>query len=213
MKHNRIKITLLLSAILIGMVPSRGVCQQSAEQIYSAVVKKYGSMTSLKVNFISNPGSPMKGGGIVKAKKGNKFVLDLGERILVSNGVTVWNYSKSANSVVISNFEDKGQISIEKVFFTFLQSYKASASFSEQTSTGQKLTTLRLIPPTPEDMISGVKSIELGLSPKTLDVLRITITDASTQKWNVSSLKINVKFPDSTFNFTPPKGVKSVDMR
>ena len=155
----------------------------------------------------------MKGGGIVKAKKGNKFVLDLGERILVSNGVTVWNYSKSANSVVISNFEDKGQVSIEKVFFTFLQSYKASASFSEQTSTGQKLTTLRLVPPTPEDMISGVKSIELGLSPKTLDVLRITITDASTQKWNVSSLKINVKFPDSTFNFTPPKGVKSVDMR
>jgi len=150
----------------------------------------------------------------VKAKKGNKFILDLGDRVLVSNGAVVWNYSKGANSVVISNFEDKGQISIEKVFFTFLKSYKPSAVLSEQTSKGPKLTTLRLLPPSSEGTINGVKSIELGLSPKTLEVLRISITDAnSIQRWNVSSMKIDVKMPDSTFQFTPPQNAKTIDMR
>jgi len=200
--------------MLVCVAQTIAVGQQAADDLYRAVVKKYGAITALRLNFTSTNGAMPKVAGSVKAKKGNKFVLDLGDRVLVSNGAAVWNYSKAQNSVVVSNFEDKGQISIEKVFFTFLKSYKASAVLSEQTSKGQKLTTLRLIPPTSESMINGVKSLELGLSPKTLEVLRISITDAnSTQKWEVSSMKIDGKMPDSTFVFSPPNGAKVVDMR
>ncbi len=210
----KIPILLLLCAALVCVAQSSASSQQTADALYAAVVKKYGAMTSLRLNFTSiNSTQPMMAGS-VKAKKGNKFVLDLGDRVLVSNGIAVWNYSKGANSVVISNFEDKGQISIEKVFFTFLKSYKPSAVLSEQTSKGQKLTTLRLMPPSSEGTINGVKSIELGLSPKTLEVLRISITDANTtQRWNVSSMKIDVKMPDSTFQFSPPQNAKTIDMR
>lgn len=204
----------LFCAALFCVAQSVAISQQTAEALYAAVVKKYGAMTSLRLNFSSMTGVQPAISGTVKAKRGNKYVLDMGDRVLMSNGVAVWNYAKGPNSVVISNFEDKGQISIEKVFFTFLKSYKASAVLAEQTSKGQKMTTLRLVPPTTEGMINGVKSIELGLSPKTLDVIRITITDAnSTQRWEVSSMKIDVKLPDSTFQFTSPKGVKTVDMR
>lgn len=214
MNINSIKVIAILGAILFCVVPNIVFGQQTAEKLYGIIIKKYGSLSSLRMNFTSVNGAVIKATGSLKAKKGNKFVLDLGDRVLVSDGLTIWNYSKSSNSVVMSNFEDKGQISIEKVFFTFLKSYKASAVLSEQTSKGQKLTTLRLIPPDGEGMINGVKSIELGLSPKTLEVLRISITDAaSTQRWDVSSMKINGNIPDSTFQFTPPKGVKSVDMR
>ena len=48
--------------------------------------------------------------GTVKAKRGNKYVLDMGDRVPMSNGVAVWNYAKGPNSVVISNFfEDKAR--------------------------------------------------------------------------------------------------------
>ena len=210
----QIRPVILLCATLMCVAHYSAFSQQTAEQLYAAVVKKYGSMTTLRLKFIASNGAVPTTAGSIKAKKGNKFVLDLGDRVLVSDGATIWNYSKPSNSVVMSNFEDKGQISIEKVFFTFLKSYKASAVLSEQTSKGQKLTTLRLMPPNGEGMINGVKSIELGLSPKTLEVLRISITEAtSTQRWDVSSMKVDVKMPDSTFQFTPPKGAKSVDMR
>ncbi len=207
-------MTVVLCAMLLCVAQTIVLGQQSTENLYAAIIKKYGTITTLRLNFTSTNGALSAVAGSVKAKKGNKFILDLGDRVLVSNGAVVWNYSKGANSVVISNFEDKGQISIEKVFFTFLKSYKPSAVLSELTSKGPKLTTLRLLPPSSEGTINGVKSIELGLSPKTLEVLRISITDAnSIQRWNVSSMKIDVKMPDSTFQFTPPQNAKTIDMR
>lgn len=214
---NRITLSkgILISSLVMGMLFSFTLsAQQKTEEVYNAVKKKYGSASSLQCNFSSVLGTQTPITGTVKAKKGNKFMLDLGSRIIVCNGETVWNYTKTTNTVVVSNYEDKGQISIEKVFFTYLNAYTSAATFSEQTSKGEKYTTLRLLPPTPEKVINGVKSISIALNPKTLAMQRISLTDPSgTQLWKISSLKTDTKLADSVFEFTPPKDVQVVDMR
>ncbi len=214
------KANILLKKIIIALVVASGfahsstTAQQSSEEVYGAVKKKYGSASSLQCTFSSVLGTPPAITGTVKAKKGNKFVVDLGSRIITCNGETIWNFTKTTNSVVISKYEDKGQISIEKVFFTFLNAYTSAATFSEQTSKGEKYTTLRLLPSSPDKLISGVKSLSLALSPKSLVIQRISVTDPSgTQLWKISSLKTDQKFSDSVFEFTPPNNAQVVDMR
>lgn len=206
--------SVIATFILMWVCAYSAIAQQSSEEVYNAVKKKYGGASSLQCSFSSVLGGQQPITGTVKAKKGNKYVLNLGSRIITCNGETVWNYTKTTNTVVVSNYEDKGQISIEKVFFTFLNAYTTAATFSERTSKGEKYITLRLLPPSQDKEINGVKTISLGLSPKSLVMQRISLTDPTgTQLWKISSLKIDTKLPDSTFEFTPPKDAQVVDMR
>ena len=202
----------IIAAIIL--VRHDASAQKSSEEVYNSIKKKYGSATSLQCAFSSDVGSQKSITGTVKAKKGNKYILNFGRRIIVCNGETIWNFTKISNSVVVSNYEDKGQISIEKVFFTFLNAYTSATVLSEQSSKGDKFITLRLLPESPDKIISGVRSISLALSPKSFAIQRISITDASsTQIWKISSLKSDVKLSDSTFEFTTPKDAQVVDMR
>ncbi|MBS1536284.1 MAG: outer membrane lipoprotein carrier protein LolA [Bacteroidetes bacterium] len=200
--------------VAIMFVRHDASAHKSSEEVYNSIKKKYGSASSLQCTFSSAVGSQNSITGTVKAKKGNKYILNFGSRIIVCNGETIWNFTKISNSVVVSNYEDKGQISIEKVFFTFLNAYTSATVLSEQSSKGDKFITLRLLPESPDKIISGVRSISLSLSPKSLALQRISITDASsTQVWKISSLKTDITLSDSTFEFTAPKDAQVVDMR
>ena len=208
------KSIIVILVLLCGLVDNDMIAQQSSEEVYAAVKKKYGGASSLQCSFSSVLGGQPSIIGTVKAKKGNKFVLDLGSRIIACNGETVWNFTKTTNTVVVSNYVDKGQISIEKVFFTLLSAYTSATTFAERTSKGEKYITLRLLPPSPDKIINGVRSISLELSPKLLAIQRISLIDPSgTQLWKVSSLKTESKLSDSIFEFTPPKDAQVVDMR
>ncbi|MBI3259104.1 MAG: outer membrane lipoprotein carrier protein LolA [Ignavibacteriae bacterium] len=213
--YSKLLKDILISSVVMGMLfHSTLIAQQKTGEVYSSVKKKYGSASSLQCNFSSVLGTQTPITGTVKAKKGNKFVLDLGSRVIVCNGETVWNYTKTTNTVVVSNYEDKGQISIEKVFFTYLNAYTSATTFAERTSKGEKYTTLRLLPPSPDKIINGVQSISIALNPKTFAIQRISLTDPSgNQMWKLSSLKTDSKLADSVFEFNPPKEVQVVDMR
>lgn len=193
----------LILAFLFSVSP---LSAQTDKQIYDAVVKKYGNMQTVSVEFTSAMYSGAK--GVLKAKRGNKYVLDFAGMTMASDGKTVWNYQKKKNTVVLNEAQESQMMPVEQVFFTFLQSYSPTVVKDKGSLS------LKLEPKSGQKSVGGVSSLLLQLKPKTYEITAIVMNTENGQQ-NISIRKItpNAKLTDADFTFQPPKGTKVVDLR
>lgn len=206
-----VKILVLLAFVLFATSKPL-IAQQSKEQAFDKIIEKYGNLKSISVHFKmpENPGIT----GHLKAKTGNKYIMQIAGRIIICNGSTIWNYSREENSVVVSNFEDSaGEMSIEDFFFSFIKIAKPSSLAKEISSGGLNGMSLKLVPDKKKkgDLVNDVK---ITYEPNSFKLLGITAnTTAGTHFWQIESFKSNPKLSDSMFEFKEPKDVKIIDLR
>jgi outer membrane lipoprotein-sorting protein len=193
----------LIIALVISAAPLKA---QTDKQIYDAVVKKYGNMQTVSVEFTSAMYSGAK--GVLKAKRGNKYILDFAGMTIASDGKTVWNYQKKKNTVVLNESQESQMMPVEQIFFTFLQSYQPTVLKDK------KSLSLKLEPKSGQKSVGGVSSLILQLKPKTYEITGILMTTENGQQ-NLTIKKItpNAKLTDADFTFQPQKGTKVVDLR
>ncbi|HYF03180.1 MAG TPA: outer membrane lipoprotein carrier protein LolA [Patescibacteria group bacterium] len=197
--------TLALTVIL-SVLPLKA---QTDKQVYDAVVKKYGNMQTVSVEFTSAMYSGAK--GVLKAKRGNKYVMDFAGMTIASDGKTVWNYQKKKATVVLNDYQDSEGIPVEKVFFTFLQSYQPTLI---KDPNNKNLLSLKLEPKAGQKPINGVSSLVLQLKPKTYEITGIMMnTEGGQQNITIKRITPNAKLTDADFTFQPPQGTKVVDLR
>ncbi|MES2766908.1 MAG: outer membrane lipoprotein carrier protein LolA [Bacteroidota bacterium] len=182
---------------------------QTDKQIYDAVVKKYGSMQTVHVEFASSMYSGAK--GVLKAKRGNKYIMDFAGMTIASDGKTVWNYQKKKNTVVLNEFQDSQMMPIEQVFFTFLQAYSPTVIRDPK---NKKMISLKLEPKSGQKPVSGVTALLLKLQPKTYAITGVVMnTEGGQQNLTIRKIIPNAKLADADFTFQPPAGTKVVDLR
>ncbi len=205
---SKIRIYCFAMCVFLAALPAFSMDKQ---EVYKKMLEKYSSMNSLRLNFSSRQNSKLSGS--LKASKGNKYKIVLGDRIIVSNGKSVWNYSISQKNVSISPFESsKGGFSIERFFFEFLNGYKPETMTLEADSRGRKCYSLLMKPPKKmADMPSYIK-------------IRINMTDFSImsvgsdighgfENFDLKGISVNPKIKDAEYSFKPPKGTEVIDLR
>lgn len=187
--------------------------QNDKKAEYNKLVEKYSGLKSLSTKFSIDGNYRVTGS--IRAKKGNKYLLDLGNRIVVSNGKTLWNYSKRSNNVVISKFDESNMdFSIEQFFFNYLLAYIPTELKSESKSKGDFYYILRIEPENKEKMLLGVNYIDIKYDPKNYNIIGLNIAEGNQiQYWRLEDFKINPVLNDSLFEFTPPKDAEIIDMR
>lgn len=202
-----IKFRFILIILFFSCLNS-GYSQPSAESEFKEIKKIYGNMKSISLNFENAENSSINGS--LSAKRGNKFKVQFGDRIIRCDGQTIWNYSTTEKNVIVSNFDSHSdESSIETIFFSMLENNKPTTLRNITNTTDNKIYAIELVSTTDPN-----RKIELLYYSERKIITQVTLTNNySTESWLISNLKINSEISDNTFVFETKDKIEIIDLR
>lgn len=191
-----------------------------ALEILEKIEAEFTSTPSHLINFtfvIESPGNPNDTYKGTLLQAGEKFELDLGSRVMLSDNESVWLYTKEDNEVQISDadFGDGGEYMSPSTIFSLYRSKEFIFAISNHaTENGKAITQIEGKPASNDSEYSKVR---LTLEDKDLKVKRLKIfaKDGSRMTMEIQSHKTNVPFQESDFIFNEAtyEGVIIEDLR
>ena len=148
--------------------------------------------------------------------KGKRYQIDLGDFVVVSDGVTVWTYEKEMNECYIENAADMEQDGIDPAkLFTIWEDNFRSELKGKVNIGGVNCTQVNLYPKGSEKR--SFHTIQLFVDEAKLQVVRVVVKgrEGSDVQYDVTKFTPNVALADDRFKFNKAKypGVKMVDNR
>ncbi|RKY90243.1 MAG: hypothetical protein DRQ01_09505 [Ignavibacteriae bacterium] len=202
------KTNIIVFSLLVFLCGSKLVtAQNDPGELIQSVQEKFNALTDLSANFTQSVNGSTNLTGKVFYKKNNKIRFELTKILIVSDGVTNWNYNKKENKVIISSYdeEDAGLLSIERIIFEYPEECELSTYMVEN----QEI--LMLLPQTSTFSFNSVK---LWINDDNL-ISWVLIDDpaAGLVQIDLTNYSVDENLPDSKFTFTPPEGSKVIDLR
>lgn len=207
-------VKIFIFAIIIALTAQNIYSELSKESIYSELKEQYKDINSIAFSFSSIENPYFKGS--IKATKGDKYVISMPGRDIICNGKTIWNVTPEDNKTVISNFEDTGEesLSIENLFFHFLDNYKPSRLVRENSSKGVNRYVLTLIPGGSDNKFGDYHKIRLWLNINDLEMEKVELnSDHEVNTYLISNIKRNSTISGEEFVFDPPVDMEVIDLR
>jgi outer membrane lipoprotein-sorting protein len=212
---------LFLFATLLSVIRMTGQNDQKALEILEQTSKNMQSFQTISASFsftMENAKMNLKeknSGTLVL--KGNKYQVklpDLGVEIFC-DGKTVWNFTREANQVTISNAGEEGQGIIDPtaIFNVYKEGYDYKF-VEEKTGNGKVISFIDLFP---KDKGKEFTKITIGID-KAKKVVSSLVThgkDGNLYGINVADMKTNQPVSDQefVFNKTLYKDVEIIDFR
>jgi chaperone LolA len=197
------KKLIILMALTVGWV---AFGQGNTGVLLKSVQAKYNSITSLSVNFNKSAGSKEDFSGKLFLKKDNKLRIELKNNLIVTDGETFWNYDKKQKKVIINNYDasDPSEFSLN----SFVNDYPSKCNLTSGEEGDFK--TLTLVPKTSE---LNFKKATLYINDDNLIEKVIMENNTGISTITLSGYKLNQSTPDKEFTFSPPEGIKVIDLR
>jgi outer membrane lipoprotein-sorting protein len=148
----------------------------------------------------------------------NKFQLDLGEFVIISDGGTVWTYEKETNDCYIEDAEMLSEQGIEpsKIFTIWENDFK-NEWMGISTIDEREYVQINLYPSGVDASEKPYHTIQLFIDESALEVVQLVIKGRSgvDTDYHINSFKTGVNIPASTFFFTESDfpGVTMIDNR
>ncbi len=165
--------------------------------------ERYADLTSVDVSFSSE-----RIQGRLRARSGGRYRIEAGDRLFISDGTSVWNVQTSTKTVVIdAATAQSDEMSVDRIFFVLLNVYQPTVK------SGGSSPILRLSPPDPAAKIVGVDWADVALNARH-EITSITVREnGTTTVWKITELRRNPRLKDDLFQFAPPDGWTTVDLR
>jgi len=197
--------------ILIFIILNQTTNCQTANEIYQSLLKIYKNVIQVSFDFnLIEEGIQ----GHLIAKKGNKYKITIGDREIICNGKTVWNYSKSDKKVFINDFEEnEDQVSIDKIFFSFLNSFEPIKLTEINKSDGTNAYVLTLKTNETFRTTLHINSVKITVHKETFDILEFQISEPQKMTWEIKKMQLRKKADDKIFEFQIPEGIEVIDLR
>jgi outer membrane lipoprotein carrier protein len=186
----------------------------TAQEIIQNVQNVYRDISDAKASFSQtvkhSGGKAQTSSGTLYIKKENKYRIEAGGQIIITDGSTSWSYNPKKKQVIIDNYkEDANTFSPNKYLFQYPENFYSDLEGTESLS-GTEVYVLKLRP----RESGSVKSAKLWVSKNDWLIKKITVTtDESTSTYTVKSVQLNAGLANSKFTFSPPEGVEVIDMR
>ena len=215
MIHLRARI--LFPALLLACIAAPAVAGEDAAELLSGLQKKYGSLRDASATFTQHvrfgvTKSENTFRGKLQVKKGNKYRIELEEQTIVTDGASVWSYSRPNKQVIINRYkEDPRSFSPDKALISVPENYTADIVGKEEIG-GSSTTILKL---TPRSKKSGHLWMKVWVDEDEMLMKRVQIYDVSenTTTYELGGIKMNTGISDAQFRFDPPDGVEVIDLR
>lgn len=190
-----------------------------AKKILDIISTKFKTFKTVQAAFIYKVESAA--GKALSTKTGNilmketKYKVNFSGQEIFCDGITIWNYDKSANEVTISTLdESSGMITPQKLFTNFYDKDFLYILTGEK-KIGAK--TIQEIEMTPVDKSKSFHKVYLQIdkAAKTIYSTKVLENGGNRYSYTVSSMKTNIPLADSQFIFDKTKypGVEEVDLR
>ncbi|MGB0425080.1 MAG: LolA family protein, partial [Flavobacteriales bacterium] len=180
---------------------------QDAEEVLGELSQKAKSYTSIKASYtsrlidnISGVDIPSKG---TVTTKGEKYRLDTGDYLIISDGETMWTYQKEHNEVSIDYLEDMGDDGIDpSKFFTLWEKDFTSTMKGEINIDGIDCYEIYLYPTEPEE--KSFHTIKMFVDKKKMEVYKLDVKgrDGTDVTYKVKTFETDGSVGDSIFKFS-----------
>jgi outer membrane lipoprotein carrier protein len=209
-----LSITMLASAQV-----KKPVNDPEAKAILDGVSAKFKTFSTVQATFSykveNGAGKSLSNKTGTLMLKGTRYRVSFNGQEIFCNGVTVWNYDKSANEVTISKLDaSSGMITPQKLFTNFYDN-----DFLYMLNGEKKLgaKTLQEIEMTPVDKTKPFFKVyvQVDKGTKTIYSTKVMENAGNRYTYTVSTMKTNQPLVDNTFVFDKTKypGVEEVDLR
>ncbi len=178
------------------------------DKVFESLKGKFLKIESVAVEFFS---ANHKKGSLV-AKKGGRFRLYIGSRIIVSDGRELWNYSAKEKKVVVQKVEtlSSKNLSLDNVLLNFSKDYEPVSLTRENSSENGTRNCLQL---KCKSEPSHIVRVYLDDNNEIQEIAFAFDGKLNEESFIIKSLRINPKISNSQFNFKIPKGVEIIDLR
>ncbi len=209
---------IFLTAIIVPLLMVMGFRRgdDSADDVLSKVQKKYDTVHDASVRFtehvrfgVMNTEQTFTGRFLMK--KGGMYRIEGEEQTIVTDGHSVWTYSRENHQVVVDVYkEDPKSFSPDKVLVNVPKNYFATLLPGEESK--DESAVLKL---TPRDEKSQIKWMKVWINRSDWLMRKIQIQDISENltTYTLSDIRLNTNLQDSLFRFTAPEGVEVIDLR
>lgn len=185
---------------------------QTADEVIQKIQIKFSTVEDIKANFTQKIISALNEAPITLTgkfyfKKENNLRIEVKNRIIISNGNTVWNNNNTMNKVIISNYEgDYTSFSLHEI----INSYPRLCE-KEIVSNQSGVKVIKL---TPNDNQLSFKSALISVNENDI-IEKVQITDFNNMEFifGLDSIELNTKLSGQLFNFKPTEGVEVIDLR
>lgn len=201
-----------MKLILLFLISFNFLFAQSGTESLKKIQNKFASISNFTANFVQftfneQGKSSAKLTGKIYYKRENKFVVELKNQTIISNGVLVWNYNHKQKQVIISNFIDEPtSFSLERYVFDY-----PSLCNVKLIKKDNNVEVIELIPR--KDMLD-IKDVKIWKNNEDM-ITKLEIKDVSDMYYSFQfdDIKINQDILESKFTFNPPKGIRIIDLR
>lgn len=199
--------------LIFGIFASLAIKAQSAQEFLNKVIDRTKSYQDISIVFnyrfiIENDDVNEKMNGYASIK-GDSYLLNLGNQLIISNGETLWNYLIDDQEVMISEATEDNNSSPIAMLNSF--SKNVTASFID--SYDVYLSTIEL----KEKEGKTFEKIQISVDSRnmTLKEIHIFNTDGSELIYDITSFTTNQNLPDNMFTFDEKlhPDVEVIDMR
>ena len=214
MENGKLKVMVKKIFLLIfGISASLAIQAQSAQEFFNSVIDKTKSYQDISIVFNysivfedADLNEKMNGYASIK---GDSYLLNLGDQVMISNGELVWNYLIDEQEVMISEATEDNNSSPIAILNSFSQD--VTASFID--SYDIYLSTIEL----KEKEGETFEKIQISVDSRnmTLKEIHIFNTDGSELIYDITSFTTNQNLPDNMFTFDEKlhPDVEVIDMR
>jgi chaperone LolA len=209
-----VKIKIIL--VLISLIAFSSA--QSVDDIVEEIQERYEDLENLSAEFkqvelFQLTGSKNETSGKIYVKNGTQYRLETDDRVIATDGVTVWTYSMFNNQVLIDRVK-KNDASVlpRDLLFNYPREYYASLLNTEDYNDEEHYV-VKLDPK--EDTHGYVKTMKIWVNSDNYLISKIEYNDFNdnTSSFAIEKIDINTELKDAFFKFTVPEGVEVVDLR
>lgn len=198
------RITLLSLITLVSVNPLNA--QNEGDQFLESLQNKFNTINDFTASITQTINGKTSLSGKIFFKKENNFRIEFGNSIIVSDGISSWNFNKKENKVIITDYaEDESLFSINYLVYQFP---------AQCTLQGERDGNFRKLTLTPKSRTSNFGEVTLWINNNDL-IEKIQTYDAASglMELNFSNIKINQSLPVTLFQFSPPQESKIIDLR
>jgi len=202
---------------LIIFLFSGSLYAQNAQEIIKSVQSKYSVIKDAKATFSQSisysSGRKENSSGTIYIQKEEKYRIETGYSVIVTDGVTSWSYNKKKKQVVVDNYKSDGStFSPNKFLFSYPENFYSDLEGSETVSE----TDCYVIKLTPRNK-GSVKSAKIWIDKEENLIRKIsTISSESTSTYVLKKISLDAGISSSKFVLNPDSeapGSEVVDLR
>jgi len=191
---------------------------RKANDIIKKVRKKYDGLSTFYAEFTQTfhwklADNIHQSQGKIWLRGKDKFRIETDDQTVVSNGKTVWTYSKFNNQVIIDNIKGSSEeVRLPKdIFFNYAEQYQAKY-IRKETFESQDCYVLELHAKTEDIFITEMK---VWISTKMNIPIKIEQVDLNknVNTYVLKKIELNKSLDKNFFEYKIPEAVEVIDMR